>query len=209
MNILNFSLMRSAKVESKPYQFAKITNLFNLELRDQMLAEYPKNGFEYCEELKQTKTYSMYRCLLYDSRKQDKLNSQYLSSSWQMFLYEILSDEYCHILSKQMNQDLSKCDVEINCWRYHQDCWLSPHTDKVEKVVSQLFYFNDCWNQDWGGGFRILNSMDNDDVYEEIFPTIDTSIILVRSDNSWHSVAPLTCPATINRKLLQIIFWKQ
>ena len=208
MTILDMQIIRDANFVEKPYQYAKINNVFTDGQQMTLCDEYPQRGFKYCETLKDKKTYSMYMRRLFDSRENAFVIRNGLSESWAVLLSELLSDEYRTILAQHINKNLNSCHIEINCWQYLCGCWLSPHTDKPGKVVSQLFYFNDTWDSRWGGGFRVLNSSDNNDMVEEIFPDVNTSIVLTRSDQSWHSVEPLTCPERVRRKLLQIIFWQ-
>ena len=62
----------------------------------------------------------------------------------------------------------------------------------------QMFYFNQEWDSNWGGCLRILKDDNADSVFQEIPPLLNTSVILVRSDNSWHTVTPVSpeaaCP---------------
>ena len=209
MKIINLEQIKKAKLNQHPYTYGKIPSVFYEGKYQQLCVEYPTEDFVHCQTLNQEKTYSMYMKQLFNNSYDVPLNSQDLSDNWQNMLKDLLSENYIKTLSQHVKQDLRKCRIEINCWQYLNGCWLSPHTDKIEKVVSQLFYFNENWDPKWGGAIRVLNSDDNEDFYEEILPHIDTSIILVRSEHSWHSVAPLTCPDNISRKLMQIIFWKQ
>lgn len=209
MNIINISKVSNTIFNQQPYAYAKISSVFNEGWYQQLCNEYPTADFNHCETLGKEKSYSMYMRQLFDTRCDDQPDFSSLSMTWQQMLSELVSPAYIDTMSQHVGRDLHQCDIEVNCWRYLNGCWLSPHTDKEEKVVSQLFYFNEHWDRAWGGGFRVLNSNNNEDLHDEIFPKVDTSIILIRSDKSWHSVAPLTCPDTVSRKLLQIIFWNK
>ena len=206
MNMINMEKISDLSLNQSPYCYKKIINFLEPEIFSALCKTYPEDGFVNCETLMQEKTYSMFMKQLYDSRTGLDI-TQELSEPWSTFLLELLSEQYISIISNHAQRDLTTCDIEINCWRYPNGGWLAPHTDKPEKIVSQLFYFNTIWDKAWGGSLNILNSNDNNDIHEEIFPDNNTSIILVRSENSWHSVAPLNCPPDISRRLLQIIFW--
>jgi len=208
MNILNTNKVAQVPLNETPYRYAKIRNMFETNLYNQLCNEYPSVDFTHCETLSQAKTYSMYMRQLFDSRKKN-IKIDNLSECWSRFINELLSKEYQQALSHHTQKDLSQYAIEINCWQYPSGGWLSPHTDKPEKIISQLFYFNEQWQDAWGGEFRVLNSAEEDDIHEIIYPERNTSVILVRSNNSWHSVAPLTCPPHINRRLLQIIYWQK
>lgn len=208
MTIINLNKIAQAKLNKTPYHYGKINGMFDSNLYLQLCNDYPKVGFTHCEALSQDKTYSMYMRQLCDTRKHD-IDIDDLSESWSLLVRELKSKAYLQTLSDHAQHDLSQCDVEINCWQYASGGWLSPHTDKPEKVISQLFYFNEQWQDSWGGQFHVLNSENEDDIHETIYPDENTSVILVRSNNSWHSVAPLSCPSHITRRLVQIIYWKK
>lgn len=209
MAIVNMNAIKTTGFYNNPYKYALIDNILNNSISAHVSNEYPQNGYEHCETLHKDKTYSMDMKQLYDSRILKKSPTRDLSPNWKILIGELLSDEYISIMSMHAQTNLKKCGIEINCWQYSNGCWLSPHTDKPEKIISQLFYFNDHWEKSWGGGFRILNSDKNEDISAEIFPSTGQSIILPRCSNSWHSVAKLTCPPEVRRKLLQIIFWRK
>lgn len=133
-------------------------------------------------------------------------SSQYkqgdLTPLWKKLIEEITSQKYRQLVSHIIKCDLSDSHLEINLWRYNNGCWLSAHTDKPNKVATQLFYFNSDWHATWGGALQILNSNSSTDVYQKIYPTLGCSVILVRSDQSWHAVDLQRSPQTVARLVL-------
>lgn len=208
MDVINLKKVKQLRINKLPYSYGKISGIFDPGIHSQLCAECPDIGFIYCEASGEDKTYSMHMRKLFDSRD-ESIDAADLTPLWADFVLQLLSKEYVMSMSQHAQIDLSKCAVEINCWKYARGGWLSAHTDKPNKVISQLFYMNEFWDESWGGAFCVLNSGRNNDVHEEIFPTSNTSLVLLRSDNSWHSVAPLSCPPGVSRKLVQVIFWRK
>lgn len=101
------------------------------------------------------------------------------------------------------------------------DACVVPHSDAPRKLVSLLLYFRDPeWRDDWGGGTEFYEPLDAERArgwsrtqrvpFEE-FKTIGVADFVanrlagfVRSDASYHGVAPLRCPPGTARKALLI-----
>ncbi|MEH2180414.1 2OG-Fe(II) oxygenase family protein [Nostoc sp.] len=96
----------------------------------------------------------------------------------------------------------------IYLFRYQIGNFSLLHVDAEPIRLVQIFYFNREWNSNWGGGLRILKSQQAEDVYQEVPPLLNTSVVLIRSDNSWHSVTPVSKEATQSRLTLKVAFLK-
>ncbi|MDZ8264078.1 MAG: 2OG-Fe(II) oxygenase family protein [Nostoc sp. ChiQUE01b] len=83
-----------------------------------------------------------------------------------------------------------------------------PHTDEPNKVLTHLLFFNQQWSVDWGGCLRILKDSHPESAFEDILPLSDSSVAIARSDNSWHTITPLTCPASECRLALRVAFFR-
>lgn len=191
-----------------PYQWAYHEKILKDPYAKKLLETFPTEGYELRHTHRQDKSYMMYHRTIYDNRNSPTIYTNEMNEEWVGFITELLSPEYISQLSRYLNHNLHSYHIELNFWQYKNGGWLSPHTDKHAKVVSQLFYFNEDWDPNWGGGFRVLRSDDIKDCYSEIFPGNGNSIILIRSDNSWHAVTEQKSPDHIVRKVLQLIFWK-
>lgn len=206
--LLDLNILTEAQINSCPYQWGYFQNIFKNEFLAELNDTFPMDHYELRSSSREDKQYKIYHKILYDSRVAGMISSDLLEPIWSNLIMDLTSNIYIQLLSKIVGRDLSKCSIEINCWKYGKGCWLSSHTDKPEKVASQLFYFNEEWDPNWGGAFRVLNNSDINNYHKEIFPGLGNSIILVRSDNSWHGVSTQQGPENIFRRVLQLIFWE-
>ncbi len=68
------------------------------------------------------------------------------------------------------------------------------HTDSKDKIITVLLYLNDNWTQP-GGRLRLLrNGHDVDDFVCEVPPDNGTLLVFKRSDKSWHGHHPFEGP---------------
>ena len=68
------------------------------------------------------------------------------------------------------------------------------HTDSKDKIITVLLYLNENWQQP-GGRLRILkNSQDVDDFVAEVPPDNGTLLVFKRSETSWHGHHPFDGP---------------
>ena len=64
------------------------------------------------------------------------------------------------------------------------------HTDSKDKIITVLLYLNENWKHT-GGKLRLLkNNHDVDDYVAEVPPDNGTMLVFKRSDNSWHGHHP-------------------
>ncbi|MEU2065744.1 2OG-Fe(II) oxygenase family protein [Streptomyces anulatus] len=83
-------------------------------------------------------------------------------------------------------------DLDIRLVRHESGDWLSPHTDREDKLFSHIIYFSTRWDAEWGGCLEILRSSDPADAVARVVPRLGASALLARSDESWHQVSPVT-----------------
>jgi len=62
------------------------------------------------------------------------------------------------------------------------------------------------WKQEWSGALRILCSSDIDDCAREVLPRAGVSVIMVRTDLSWHAVSAVQSTSGQSRKVLLVHF---
>lgn len=125
-----------------------------------------------------------------------------LSDVWEAFLTDLRSVEYCRIVSELLKQPVAEA-VELRAVLHTPGDWLSPHTDRADKLFSHIFYFNREWHQDWGGCLEILESEDPCSVVRRIVPRLGASVLMARASNSWHQVGRV--PPEIARSRLSLV----
>ncbi|WP_138497191.1 2OG-Fe(II) oxygenase [Nostoc sp. PA-18-2419] len=134
---------------------------------------------------------------------------QYLSEIWQKLIVEELwSPAYRKIMEELSGLSLENHSLIASFQRRHSRPVQSflPHTDAEHKTLTHLLYLHEQWPVEWGGGFCVLSSNQPESVVYENPPVINSSVAIVRSDNSWHRITPISPMAAYHRLSLQIIF---
>lgn len=198
---IDYDILHSLKLRDSPYIWGATNELILPQYRQGLVRLFPNEGFISCEANREDKSYSML-CKSVSTDITDVHISE--NSLWQQFIEEIVSKQYIDALSLLNGYSLHNKKIELNLWKYCYGNWLSPHTDKEDKVFTQLLYFNAAWPKLGGGALRILNSNNEDDYHQQIYPGPCHSVFLKRSSNSWHSVSLQTC--NNERNVLQIVF---
>src|SRR5205814_3341225 len=161
-------------------------------------AELPA-GFDEVRRDEGEKRYRMARRRLWpDGRAAD------LSPLWRRLVDEVTGPAYREYLSVTVGRDFTAHPQEVVAWRYGPGCHLSPHTDEPTKVFTHILYLNDGWQRAWGGTLRLLGPGGVRAV--EVEPALDRAVGLLRSEVSWHEVAPVTAPAAPDRLSVQVVF---
>ena len=112
-----------------------------------------------------------------------------LSDAWRRLARDLLSPAYRRTMSRFLGRDLTTAPMEAYVCHFGPGAWLGPHVDLKEKIMTHVFYFNAAWDPKDGGCLNILRSSDMADSIAEITPIIGNSSVLVRAQNSWHSVS--------------------
>jgi Rps23 Pro-64 3,4-dihydroxylase Tpa1-like proline 4-hydroxylase len=102
--------------------------------------------------------------------------------------------------------DLSGTHVSLTVWEYRGGDFLAPHVDKEEKVLTQIVYLGEHWADGDGGRLLVQRTPDPDDVVARLSPSLGATAVLVRSDDSWHSVESPR-PGAAPRRSLNVTYW--
>jgi hypothetical protein len=204
--LLELNRIHQATLKTEPYRWAFIDQLFLTEHGRQLAATFP------CDKFKKVAGYDGEKGFEYFSRSLIHMgagvpsHSEGLSPSWRELAADLLSDEYRNAVSRLTGRDLSQALLEVNAIHYGSNCWLGPHVDLKEKIVTHILYFNQSWKREDGGYLEILNSSDPSALCAEVLPLVGNSALLVRSDNSWHAVARVATGTQQSRRSLNVIF---
>ncbi|WP_416969846.1 2OG-Fe(II) oxygenase [Streptomyces sp. 4F14] len=210
MSLVDIETISRAELEQDPFGHAVIPRSFVTDdIAEQLRGEFSAVGFEESRRTEVTrsdKQYRMFNRSLVTAGAVDEDQVSALPTNWQQLVEDVVSTPYREALSALTGVGLDQCLVEARMTRYARGCWIEPHTDRPDKAVTHLFYFNDGWDADWSGDLRLLRSADMDDCAKRVAPTTGTSVVLVRSDSSWHGVPPVadTCP--VDRLALLVHF---
>jgi SM-20-related protein len=128
------------------------------------------------------------------------------SKPWNRFLDAVISPDYRSYLAEVSGTSLSDALVEVDLNAYAVAGYMSPHTDRPEKLLSHIIYLSPYWREEWGGQLALLESAEAR-AARTVTPRWPYSILLPRSDHSWHSVISVAPDARRRRLTIQISFW--
>ncbi len=129
-----------------------------------------------------------------------------LDRIWTRVADELRAPAYRRAVAALSEVDLSAAELGAAFWRYPADGFLAPHRDEPHKLVSHVIYFNREWRPDWGGALRILDGGAGG-ARAEVLPRAGSSVVIVRDERSWHSVAAVTGPDAAPRQSVQVVFY--
>jgi hypothetical protein len=204
--VLNIRGIAQQKMENEPYQWAFIDRLFSAEDAARLAGSFP------CDKFKKVAGYDREKGYQYMSRSLIHLGAaipsypESLGPAWLAVAGDFLSAEYRFALTRITGRDLASALMEVNVVHYGPGSWLGPHLDLKEKMVTHVLYFNEKWDPRQGGCLNILGSSDPDDVLAEILPVVGNSVLLVRSNRSWHSVSRVVQGCRTSRRSINVIF---
>ncbi|GAA6619159.1 2OG-Fe(II) oxygenase [Scytonema sp. NUACC26] len=204
--MLDFNAITQARMQEIPYRWAFLENLFPEKYCLELANSYPQEGLERF----QIGERSIFpRRVIIDETK-DVIESPYkLNNCWQELVDDLRTSVYRAALGELTGLNLMDDLMYIYFFRFDPEDSINPHPDASSISMVQLFYFNQEWDTNWGGCLRILKDDRADSVFQEIPPLLNTSVILVRSENSWHTVTPVASDAPQSRRVLKVAFLNQ
>jgi hypothetical protein len=207
-HLINLGYIRHHRLETNPYRWAAINNLFNQVDVARLAATYP------CDHFKLLATNDGEKDHQYEVRALIGMGADVvtyrddLSDAWQALAVELLSPAYRAAMTELTGCDLSSAPMEVNVFHYGPGGSLGAHRDLPEKLVTHVLYFNQSWNAANGGCLRILSSSDLTDVAAEIPPLAGHSSVIVRSQNSWHAVTRVAQECGSSRRSVNVTFYR-
>lgn len=131
-----------------------------------------------------------------------------LASPWTSLLRVIKSKKYAAALAMLSEVKLEPLVPQVAVWRYCQGDFLARHTDKQEKLLSHVMYLVDPdASPIQGGELRLFETRDTLEPAVSYDPCPGRSIVLPRSDRSWHEVAIVSGSAP--RYSIQVVFARE
>lgn len=127
---------------------------------------------------------------------------------WERVIRAFCSAGYRAAMKSLTGLDLDNDILQFNFNRYSAGDWSRPHLDSPNNRVVHLLYFNTEWPGAWGGQLAILDDEDPAKLYENVAPSLSSSVVMIPSANSWHMVTPVARIAPQARLSLKITFLK-
>jgi hypothetical protein len=205
--VLDMTVLARVKMVTEPFTWGRCNRVIEPAIARELECAFPTTGFSLnARDIGSDKTYRFaIRHALAPGRIE--LACDDLALSWRRLLASIVRPEYRFAMGELTGLDLRSAILEIMFNVYSSNDWLSPHTDKAPKLVTQIFYFSGDWSPDWGGQLLLLGDPLGAVVVDQVLPKTGESVVLVRSDRSWHAVQPVREVPGAKRRTLQVNFW--
>jgi len=215
--MINFDTLGAARLNADPYPWARYSGAFSDPKR--LADTFPDDNYEQHAQRRLLETlgrggsaewyqHNVVTRALLELGETRPFKPEGLDDAWHAVAEDLVSPEYRERLTDVTGYDVRSIPMQAHFWIYREGSFFKPHVDKPHKVVTHLMYLTDGWQPEMGGSFQVLGSGDQEDVREEISPSLNNAIVLRRTDNAWHSVSevPRGQPPRI---LLQSWFWAQ
>ncbi len=205
--MIDLNRITRVHLETVPYQWAAVDQLFSPEDAADLAVTFPRDHFKRVADHAGEKEFEYeIRCLIRMGERSMSRGKR-LSSAWRALANELLSPAYCSAMSSLTGIDLSRALLEVNVFQYPPGGSHGAHPDHRDKIVTHVMYFNESWNNDDGGCLTILRSSDPTDIAMSVSPIVGNSAVLVRSNDSWHAVSHVAKGCGLPRRSLTATFY--
>jgi Rps23 Pro-64 3,4-dihydroxylase Tpa1-like proline 4-hydroxylase len=207
--MLDVTRISRRTLESDPYAWAEIGDLFAPRDAAELAATYPRDHFKTVRGNDGEKAYDYEARSLLGMGAGAPSHAGELSQAWRALAQDLLSPDYRKAMSLLTGYDLMQAPVEANVFHYGPGASLGPHLDLPTKLVTHVLYFNRGWRESDGGCLNILRSSNPGDVVAQILPLVGNSSVLVRSDHSWHAVSRVVEGCRSSRRSVTVTFYRE
>ncbi|MEW9518214.1 2OG-Fe(II) oxygenase [Streptomyces tubercidicus] len=173
--------------EDAPFRWYHVHDTFAPAEARALRDTFPRDGLRMVTRTGTDKSYAMYHRRLHPV-DDGEAGAAGLAGPWRRLVAEVTGPAYRAAVAGLTGLPVGDAPVEVNVWRYGGSCWLDPHVDKPEKLVTHVLYFNEAWPTGRGGDLLLLGSSSGDDVVRRVAPVANTGVLLVRGEESWHAV---------------------
>lgn len=186
-------MLRATGVErhDEPYTWARIGEFLPGAFAGALADDFPADVLR--ESRSSAAHYHLRDCTLIDEGRPTALVAA-LPASWRRLVDLLLSGDYRDFVSGLTGVDLDDCRLKVRPCEYGPSDYMTAHTDKPDRVVTQILYLSRDWAEEWGGQLDILTRPDDDDpaaVAARVWPRFNSSVVFVRCDHSYHAVRPV------------------
>lgn len=203
--MINWQAISATSLESKPFHWAHVREMLKAEDAARLGGAFPNVDFESFSGYDGEKNFELLGRPLVVLGTDRIIPDIEPSDLWDELVNDLLSDRYRDSIANLSGCHLDDSKLEVNLWRWPAGYWIGPHTDLSDKYCTQIIYLNDHWDPSWGGQLKMLLSPDMDDAFASVTPSLGDSALVVRSESSWHAVAPVAASAP-DRLTIQVIF---
>jgi SM-20-related protein len=195
-------------LSSEPYRWAFIDGLFSPADASALVESFPRDHFKTVAGYDGEKGYVYEARALIPMGANRVSRAEHLSPVWRRLAEALLSPSYRAALTRLTGVEMAELPMEANVFHYGRSAWLGPHVDLEDKVLTHVFYFNASWDERDGGCLTILRSADMTEAVRIVPPLVGNSVVLVRSDTSWHAVSRVRERCRISRRSMTVTFYR-
>jgi hypothetical protein len=144
-----------------------------------------------------------------------------LAESWRRFIEELQGKAYETFLRRMLDVRPDKPLLLRMEWRYGgPGCLMEPRYQGRDQLATHFFLFNppEHWQRTWGGDLLILDDQGRCNARSQpglgtlpvsaaLDPRGNVSLLLKRTDHSWHGVRSLRCPAGRFYRCFVVTLW--
>jgi SM-20-related protein len=206
--MINLTRLTTQTLASEPYRWAFIDLLFSSTDARSLVKTFPRDHFKTVTGYDGEKGYQYEARSLIAMGADTPTHPEFLSPAWRGLADDLLSREYCDAMAQLTKVKLENLPIEANVFHYGRNAWLGPHVDLPDKVMTHVFYFNDEWDEQDGGCLTILRNGEMTEVVKVVPPLVGNSVVVVRSDNSWHAVSRVREKCRRSRRSLTVTFYR-
>lgn len=197
---------RAQFASAKPYPHLVIDGLFDEEVLDRVVQDFPKNGQR--------------DWICYDTRNEIKQTSRGigdLSALTQLLFLQLSSEPFLEQLRYVTGISDLIWDPMFHGAGLHesfQGGWLNVHADwthhptlPLTRRLNLIVYLNRDWQEAWGGNLDLIDP-DTLQAGASIAPVFNRSVLFPTSARTPHGFPdPLKCPANHSRKSISVYYW--
>lgn len=198
MQVTEMDALATARFATDPWRHLYLSDALDGEYARRLARTFPADRLAPSARSGSDKDYRLWTADLTDARD--------LPDPWGDFLGMLGGAAHRDLLAGLSGVDLSGTRVSLTVWEYRGGDFLAPHVDKEEKVLTQIVYLGEQWADGDGGRLLVQRTPDPDDVVARLAPSLGATAVLVRSDDSWHSVEPPR-PGAAPRRSLNVTYW--
>ena len=207
--MLDLTRLTSNALPTDPYRWGVVDQLFSPSDCEKLVKTFPRDHFKTVEGYDGEKGYHYEARSLIAMGADAPTDARCLSPEWLQLAEDLLSPAYREAMSRLTGVETTNLPIEANVFHYGRSAWLGPHVDLPDKIITHVFYFNEVWNQSDGGCLTILRSGDATQIVKVVPPLVGSSVVLVRSENSWHAVSRVREKCSNSRRSLAVTFYRR
>ncbi|MGH9084682.1 MAG: polysaccharide pyruvyl transferase family protein [Acidimicrobiales bacterium] len=204
--VIDLAQLDSAELEPDPDRSGVLGPLFAPEVAAALEGTFPLDEAEQRDGSDAGRSWRYrIRCLL-PIGSATPVRPHALAPAWRQLADELAGTSYRAALTRLTGVDLTDLDLEVNAFSFGRGAHQEPHPDLPETVVTHVIWFNEVWDEDFGGTLRILRSHDPDEVAQALLLPLGWSAVFVGPAGAWRGVTPVTEAAPDERRALVATF---